>query len=72
MENLNLKQKIIFITIISVMIFVIAYYFFNKTKQEEYEKWKNSEGKNINTPDELIELIQSDIKKQGADKSPLP
>lgn len=37
MENLNLKQKIIFITIISVMIFVIAYYFFNKTKKEEYE-----------------------------------
>jgi hypothetical protein len=52
--------------------FMAIYSNTTRKKQEEYEKWKNSEGKNINTPDELIELIQSDIKKQGADKSPLP
>lgn len=37
-----------------------------KKKMKEYEEWKNGEGKHINTPDELIALIQTAIKKQEA------
>lgn len=30
---------------------------------KEYEEWKDGEGIDINTPDELIALIQDSIKK---------
>ena len=32
-------------------------------KIKEYTDWKKNEGANINTPDELIALIQEAIKK---------
>lgn len=34
-----------------------------RKKKKEYEEWKKCEGKDINTPDELIEKIQDEIKK---------
>lgn len=35
-----------------------------RKKLKEYENWKNSDGNNISTPDELIFMIQSDIKSK--------
>ena len=35
-----------------------------KRKLKEYETWKNGEGKDISTPDELVSLIQSEIKSK--------
>ncbi len=35
----------------------------SKKKLKEYEDWKKDEGVDINTPDELIALIQESIKK---------
>lgn len=35
----------------------------SQKKFKEYSEWKNGEGKNITTPDDLISLIQESIKK---------
>lgn len=43
--------------------FVSTYSNETKRKIKEYESWKNGEGKEISTPDQLIELIQNQIKK---------
>lgn len=43
--------------------FLSEYKHQSKKKLKEYEEWKYGEGININTPDELISLIQDSIKK---------
>lgn len=43
--------------------FISTYSNETKRKLKEYELWKSGEGNNISTPDQLIELIQSQIKK---------
>ncbi len=35
-----------------------------RNKLKEYDAWKNGEGAGINTPDELIAVIQADIKSK--------
>ena len=37
-----------------------------RKKLKEYEEWKKNEGNNVNTPDQLIEIIRNEIKKQEA------
>lgn len=46
--------------------FLSEYRHQSKKKLKEYEEWKKNEGVGINTPDELIALIQESIKKQEA------
>ncbi len=43
--------------------FLSEYRHQSKKKLKEYEEWKKNEGVGINTPDELIALIQESIKK---------
>lgn len=43
--------------------YVATYSNESRKKKKEYEEWKKREGKGINTPDELIEKIQDEIKK---------
>ena len=44
-----------------------------RKKVKEYKEWKDSsDGNIVDTPDELVEMIQNSIKKQGANKSSLP
>lgn len=43
--------------------FLSEYKHQTKKKLKEYEEWKDGEGININTPDELISLLQDSIKK---------
>lgn len=44
-----------------------------RKKFKEYKEWKDSsDGNIVDTPDELVEMIQNSIKKQGANKSSLP
>lgn len=43
--------------------FLSEYRHQSKKKRKEYEEWKRGEGVNINTPDELVALIQDSIKK---------
>lgn len=61
MENLNLKQKVIFIIIISLMIMVIGYYFFNKTKKEDYlDSYTEENNQTINKQDKNnVEKIEN-------------
>lgn len=44
--------------------FVSTYSHETRKKLKEYELWKNGDGSNISTPDELVSLIQSDIKSK--------
>ena len=43
--------------------FLSEYSYQSSKKIKEYTDWKKNEGANINTPDELIALIQEAIKK---------
>ena len=44
-----------------------------RKKLNEYNEWKDStDGMSVNTPDELVKMIQNNIKKQRANKSSLP
>lgn len=52
--------------------FVATYSNEIRKKQKEYEVWKQNEGKNISTPDDLISKIQGEIKKQGAENNSAP
>ncbi|MBO5086411.1 MAG: hypothetical protein J6B65_04150 [Paludibacteraceae bacterium] len=44
--------------------FVATYSHETQRKLKEYETWKKSEGEDISTPDELVAIIQSDIKSK--------
>lgn len=46
--------------------FLSEYRHQSKKKLKEFEEWKQGEGSEINTPDELIVSIQESIKKQEA------
>ncbi len=46
-------------------IATIRYFLRRFLKLKEFAEWKKGEGMNINTPDELIALIQESIKKTG-------
>lgn len=45
--------------------FVAEHSFQVNDKLREYQQWKSGEGKNINTPDELVNLIQNQIKARS-------
>lgn len=40
-------------------------------KMREYKEWKSTEGKDINTPDEMIDFIQKEIKARGGKTAPV-
>ncbi len=44
--------------------FISAYSHETRKKLKEYDLWKSGKGANINIPDELITLIQTDIKSK--------
>lgn len=40
-------------------------------KMREYKEWKSTEGQDINTPDEMIDFIQKEIKARGGNAAPV-
>lgn len=63
MENLNIKQKIIFVSIISLMILVIVYYIFTKTKKEEYLDTYIEENEIVNETEQIDEKEIENLSK---------
>ena len=52
--------------------FMSKYHNTRRKKEKEYLAWKESEGTDINTPDDLIKLLQEEIKKARSEQKSAP